>query len=412
VIPSISVLVLNYGADEDTLEACVASVEASDCEQLLEVVIADNGSREQADAPDAVAARHARSRVERLGRNWGFAAGINRGLARCRGEWVFLLNNDASLQPSALRRCAEALEAAPAECVATVPKILLRHRPEVIDAVGPGGEAFNVGIGQLDIGQYDVSERCFGPCFAAGLFRADAFGVDNVGPLDESFFMYYEDVDWNWRANLFGATFITVPDAVVLHDHSGTAGKLPYGFKYLHIERNLLATVLKNMSTRHALVVWRTRFKSHLRHVVLSDHRRVSAQIVAQSLLRFPDTWLKHRWVRRRRVQADGEVFALGRGEQPFFDAPTRSPALVLANLAASYRRKGLVTGEPRWLEVADLADHLAHSRVGSVPGALRRLLLPLLAGEPAAVHEFVRALDGSLLDEAEESASTGIDPN
>jgi len=416
VIPSISVLVLNYGADEETLESCVASVEASDCDQLLEVVIADNGSVENGGAADAVAARHPRTRVEKLGQNWGFASGINRGLARCRGEWVFLLNNDASLAPGALRRCAEALEAAPAECVATVPKILLRHRPEVIDAVGnavnSGGEAFNVGIGQLDVGQYDVVERSFGPCFAAGLFRADAFAVDRIGPLDESFFMYYEDVDWNWRANLFGAIFLTVPDAVVLHDHSGTAGKLPYDFKYLHIERNLLATVMKNMSTRHAIVVWRARLKNHLRHAVRSDHRWVSAQIVAQSLLRLPDTWLKHRWVRRRRVQPDGEVFGLGRGEQPFFDAPTRSPALVLANLSVTYRRKGLVSGERRWLEVADLADQLAQSRVGAVPGVLRSSLLPLLAGEPDAVQDFVRALDGSLTDEPEDLASTGIDPD
>lgn len=416
MIPSISVLVLNYGADEKTLDECVASVEASDCAQLLEVVIADNGSVEHGDAPEAVAARHDRTRVEALGSNWGFAGGINRGLARCRGEWVFLLNNDASLRPDALRLCAEALEAAPPDCVATVPKILLRHRPEVIDAVGnvvnPAGEAFNVGIGQLDVGQYDEPERCFGPCFAAGLFRRDAFAVDQVGPLDETFFMYYEDVDWNWRANLFGATFVTAPRAVVLHDHSGTAGKLPYGFKYLHIERNLLATVMKNMSTRQAVKVWRARFKSHLRHVVLSDHRRVSAQIVLQAILRLPDTWLKHRWVRRRRVVGDGEVFGFGRGEQPFFDAPSRSPALVLGNLAAAYRRKGLLTGEGRWLEVANLADHLTHSRVGAIPGVVRSRLLPLLEGEPEAVQAFVRGLDGSMSDEAADLGSTGIDPD
>lgn len=416
MIPPISVLILNYGADEKMLEECVSAVEASDCSQLLEVVIADNGSVENREAPAAVARRHSRTRVEQLGENWGFAGGINRGLTRCRGDWVFILNNDAYLQPDALRRCAEALEVAPDSCLATVPKILLRHQPGVIDAIGnvvnAGGEAFNVGIGQIDIGQYDVPERCFGPCFAAALFRKDAFAVDQVGPLDESFFMYYEDVDWNWRANLFGATFTTVPGAVVLHDHSGTAGKLPYGFKYLHIERNLLATVMKNMSTRHALRVWKARLKNHLRHAVRSDHRRTSAQIVAQSLLRLPDTWLKHRWVRGRRVLADGEVFAFGRGEQPFFDAPTRSPAPVLGNLSAAYRRKGLVTGEWRWLEVAEMADHLAHSRVGTMPGMAAARLLPLLEGEPAAVLDFVRALDGTQPDDAAESASTGIDPH
>jgi hypothetical protein len=47
----ISVLILNYNADTETHKRCVASVEASGCDDLLELVIADNGSTEYPDAP-------------------------------------------------------------------------------------------------------------------------------------------------------------------------------------------------------------------------------------------------------------------------------------------------------------------------------------------------------------------------
>ncbi|MER3452885.1 MAG: hypothetical protein C4344_04275, partial [Acidimicrobiia bacterium] len=155
----VSVLILNYNAPVEALKRCVASVEASDYDRLAEIVIAENGSTRNTDAACAVAAEFPRARVVDLGRNWGFSGGINRGIAACTSPWVFILNNDTEVDPHAICACAEVLAAQPPGCLGVVPKLLFLDNRHLIDAVGNAidawGAAFNVGIGQLDVGQYD-----------------------------------------------------------------------------------------------------------------------------------------------------------------------------------------------------------------------------------------------------------------
>ena len=150
----------------DDLDGCVASVVASDSPELVEILIVENGSSENRDAPQRVADRYEKARVVDLGHNWGFSGGINRGVRACVGEWVMILNNDTRIDPAAIRECADVLRKEPPEVMGVAPKLLFLRDPHVIDAVGNAvneyGAAFNVGIGQLDVGQYDRVERCFG----------------------------------------------------------------------------------------------------------------------------------------------------------------------------------------------------------------------------------------------------------
>ncbi len=393
----ISVLILNYNSSLEELKTCVASVDASDSPDLAEIVIADNGSTEHPGACDEVATAFPRARVVELGHNWGFSGGINRGLAACASPRVFILNNDTEMDPHCLSACADALDAQPPECIGTVPKLLFFDNHTLIDAVGNGidavGSAFNIGIGQLDIGQYDRVERCFGPCFAAGLFRREAFDDDHVGPLDESYFMYYEDVDWNWRANLFGYKFVTAPEGRVYHVHSGATRRLEYPFKYRLIERNLLTTVLKDAEGGRAVRIWARRMISHALNLLKGRFPVATLRAVGEAFLRLPDTLEKRRQVAARRVLSDAEIFRLAHGERPFFNPTAYEPQYSFANLAFMYQRKAVATGEERWLKVADVARALDGSRLRFEPGIVESRLLPLLADEPPYIHEFVRRI-------------------
>jgi hypothetical protein len=67
-----------------------------------------------------------------------------------------------------------------------------------------------------------ASSHTFACSGAAVLFRT-AF-LRDVGPMDERFFLYYEDVDLCWRGRLRGWRFRYVADAVVVHEHSATVG--------------------------------------------------------------------------------------------------------------------------------------------------------------------------------------------
>jgi hypothetical protein len=110
-----------------------------------------------------------------------------------------VLNSDTVLEPDCILLDARVgLKRRKGEKVIGVaPKILLWDSP-IIDAarnaVNPDGAAFNVGMGQVDLGQFDEPMKLFGLCFAAALVERSA--IDRAGFLDETYFAYYEDVDW------------------------------------------------------------------------------------------------------------------------------------------------------------------------------------------------------------------------
>jgi GT2 family glycosyltransferase len=398
-MPSVSAVIINFEASEDDLDRCVGALERSDATNLLEIVIVDNGSRQHAEAVASVVARHARATAVDLGRNLGFAGGVNRGVEACRGDYVFILNNDSVVERDAVRIASTALDEQPPACLGVIPKLMLRDHAGVLDAMGntlsPDGGAFNIGIGQLDVGQYDRPERRFGPCFAAAMLRRSAFAADVVGLLDETYFMYFEDVDWSWRANVFGYFFVTAPDARVLHAHSATTRRFSYEYKFRFVERNLLLTTFKNAEKRGVVRIFRHRVRNLSTMAVRGPFQRASAAVLAESFARLPAASAERRAVQARRVVADAEIFGLTRDELPFFDPPTYAPMRTLANLSAMYRRKAKVTGDDRWAYVSELAAGLDARRPHRV-GHVADRLLPLLAGEPAEVHDLVLAIDGS----------------
>src|SRR5437868_4579166 len=110
---AVSALVLNYNASVDALRRCVGAIDASTYDGLVEIVIAENGSTENRNAAATVAAEIDRARLVDLGRNWGFAAGINRGIAECRSDWVLILNNDTEIDAHALSALAATLDRQP-----------------------------------------------------------------------------------------------------------------------------------------------------------------------------------------------------------------------------------------------------------------------------------------------------------
>ena len=357
----LSVVILSYETPTEMLEAALDSVlasvgvGASDQTVLAEVVVADNASPTLRSDGAAVVGRVVHEgpvcvRWLAFDRNHGFAGGNNRAIAACDPtcDVVFLLNPDAIVEPEALARCAAALADADSMCVAVAPKMLLASDPTVIDAVGNAvnakGEAFNVGLGQPDLGQYDTPAECFGPCFGAAMFRRSAFASDQVGPLDESLFLYYEDVDWNWRCQLLGYTAVTVPSARVRHVMSAATRHLDYGFKFHLTERNLLLCVLKNFAWRRVLSIWIRRGGGLLKGSVCGHYPLPGLKAVLGALRRAPHALLARRDVQRRRVRSDDDVLRFGLGEQTFFDAVRYEPTDRAG--AEAFARAGLVARE------------------------------------------------------------------
>ena len=391
----VTAIVLNYGIAYPVLRKCVASLIAQTCP--VQLLVVDNHSPRNQDALDALEAEFPAVSILRLDRNYGFAGGMNRGVDAANTEFVLLLNNDVVLAPDAVVEMRRVIDLGE-DVVGVAPKILFESSPNVIDAIGnlinPQGLAYNMGIGQLDIGQYDRVERSFGACFAATLLRRKAFRPGLVGPLDERFFMYYEDVDWYFRAVVLGFRFLTAPSAVVYHAHSLTTRELPYSFKYRLTMRNLLWTVVRNFSGRRARRAYLRIALGLVRNAVRGPHRWASLAAVMEATLWSPVYLLARRQVQGRRRREDQELFDFSHGEQPYFDPVTYTPQRRLEVLEAMYRRLSLLTGEERHRRIAETAASLSATRLRFDREFVRDLLRPLVEEEPTCVHEFLESLD------------------
>ena len=213
----------------------------------LEVIVVDNGSTD--GTIEHLRERWPRVEVLALPANVGFAAGVNRGLERARGEFIALINNDIELHSDCLRELAAGLEH-DRGAASAASKMLRFDARSVIDATGDtlrwSGIALQRGQGELDAGQFDRPECVFSACAGAALYRRTAF--EEVGMFDEAFFAYLEDVDWGFRAQLAGHGCAYVPTAIAYHVGSATTRRddKPDPFFYGLPRRNSVWMVLKN----------------------------------------------------------------------------------------------------------------------------------------------------------------------
>lgn len=185
-----------------------------------EIIVVDNGSSDDS----AVLAERAGARVVRLDKNLGFAAAVNRGIETARADWVAILNNDVTLAPDWLALLLEAAERENASFATG--KILNAANPEILDGtfdeISRGACACRCGAGKPDSPWWNQPRKIRFTSMTAALFRRDLFA--EIGPLDELFGSYLEDVDFGIRCALGEKSGIYLPAAVSWHRGSATLG--------------------------------------------------------------------------------------------------------------------------------------------------------------------------------------------
>ena len=262
-MPAISIIILNYRNAPDTL-ACLASVQAA-CAGVddISIVLVDNDSRDDswpcflqagaamAPATDGPALPRVRN-SQRFGRllvlateeNGGFAYGNNIGMQAATQvfapDFYWLLNNDTAINPGS---CEAFLEAYAHFCtqqrVGLIgQKLVSYEQPTHLQAVGAQLgrwtlQARHIGCGELDQGQYDdfsMAGRMDYPV-GASLFFSRQY-LQDVGPMREDYFLYYEELDWLERARRAGYAHGYMWKVALRHREGGTirsdAGRRKY----------------------------------------------------------------------------------------------------------------------------------------------------------------------------------------
>ncbi|HEY0512315.1 MAG TPA: glycosyltransferase family 2 protein [Thermoanaerobaculia bacterium] len=185
---------------------------------------------DQAETATAIPAGLA-DRVLRPGRNLGFAAGTNAGIAVAAGEWIATVNDDAIVEPGWAAALVAALAADPRAAAAQGLNLIL-DRPALADGCGIAWnrwwQAVQVGHGFPAPGPETAIREIFGVSATAAIYRRSALLAVAAGGevFDSRLESYYEDVDLAGRLRAAGFHALLVSAARVRHAGSLTGRTL------------------------------------------------------------------------------------------------------------------------------------------------------------------------------------------
>ena len=232
----VSVVIVNWNTRE-ILRDCLVSVYANTKDVEIEVIVIDNGSSD--GSVEMVESEFPQAKIIANTENRGFAAANNQGMAVARGRYVLLLNSDTIVLDGAIDKATAFADSHPRAGI-TGCRILNRDKtlqpscfmfPSVLNMLLLGtylpkvfpksrffGREQMTWWDRSDVREVDVVTGCF------MLVRREA--IEQVGLMDEQFFMYAEETDWCYRFKEAGWQVMFTPDAEINHLGGASAEKV------------------------------------------------------------------------------------------------------------------------------------------------------------------------------------------
>ncbi len=253
----VSVTIVTYNSGR-FIKRCLESVLAQKAPHL-EIIVIDNASTD--GTVDILEQFDQRCRIVYNEENIGFAAAQNQAIRLSRGEWVLTLNPDVLLLPNFIQALVDSGKMNPK--IGTICGKLLTIRPTfdlpekpLVDSTGiyftPMLRHLDRGSQEVDNGHYLKHEYVFGATAAAALYRREM--IDDISIegefFDPDFFVYREDADVAWRAQLLGWRCIYTPHARGYHVRNvlpGNRRALPAVIN-MHSVKNRFLMRMKNMT--------------------------------------------------------------------------------------------------------------------------------------------------------------------
>lgn len=259
----VSVTIVTYNSGR-FIKRCLESVLAQRYPNL-EIIVIDNASSD--GTPDILEQFEDRCQIVYNQENIGFAGAQNQAIALSSGGWVLTLNPDVLLHTDFVRELVAAGQIDPQIGTVCGKLLTLKSTFEIPDEqrVDSTGIFFNPMLRHLDRGSQEIDnghylkfEYVFGATAAAALYRRkmiDDISVDGEF-FDTDFFVYREDADVAWRAQLLGWKCIYTPLACGYHVRSvlpGIRRALPADIN-MHSVKNRFLMRIKNITPG---VYWR-----------------------------------------------------------------------------------------------------------------------------------------------------------
>jgi hypothetical protein len=264
----VSVIIVNWNTRQ-ILSECLASLEMCGTDCRVEIIVVDNGSED--GSVEAVKDRFRGVKVIENGTNLGFAKANNIGIRQASGRYLCLMNSDIKVHKGCIDALVRYMDAN--HGIGMVgPRILntdltvqnsCRRFPSLwtnlvvsisLDKLFPESRVF---YGEHM--SYFSHEQILDTDYIAGCFmlvRRET--IDQVGLMDERYFIYQEEVDWCKRIWDGGWKVTFFPGAEAVHHHGASSSRDPFRFElerqrsvlfywkkhYGYIERCLLFCIL------------------------------------------------------------------------------------------------------------------------------------------------------------------------
>lgn len=224
----LSIIIVNYNAKK-FLYQCLKSIENADKPDFYEIIIVDNDSRDGSNA--MIKQDFPYIRLIENSENIGFSKACNQGIRIAKGEFILLLNPDTLIYKESLIRPLEFMrlrnDVGVVSCFVELPNHTIDpacHRgfptPWVsfcyfigLEKLFPKSRTFGgYHLGWLPLNtihEIDTPSGCF------YLVRREV--IEQVGLLDESYFLFYEEVDWSYRIKQAGWKIYYFPEVKITH---------------------------------------------------------------------------------------------------------------------------------------------------------------------------------------------------
>jgi GT2 family glycosyltransferase len=255
----ISVVVISYNSEQFLEENINSLVHQS--VPFKEIVVVDNHSLDDSiKIIESFEKNYPLLRKIALDYNSGYAKGANIGIHNTHSQLVLVANADIILDDNF--NAAVIKKFIGDAGLSLLSPLIMRFDNQTVDSAG---QTYSKSLHPLEIGfnrplaMVDINEKAmFSVCGAATVFRRSALELLKLGDdyYDEDFFIFWEDFDIGWRAQLLGMKTLFSPDARVRHFRSATLQKSfwsrfslalarPAFIKY-HLVKNRYLTLIKN----------------------------------------------------------------------------------------------------------------------------------------------------------------------
>jgi len=232
----ITIIILSYNTYDLTLQ-CLTALSKTDWGSLThEIILVDNASTDK--TVERIKKKFSDVRVIKNSKNIGFAAGNNVGIREAKGRYLLLLNSDTEVNPGTLKTMIEFMdthtEAGASTCRLVLPDGSMDpacHRGfptpwngfsyyVKLESVFPKTKLF----GGYHMGYKDIAVPHEVDAISGAFFMVRKEVIQEVGMLDEAYFMYAEDIDWAYRIKEHGWEIWFNPDTAALH-HKKKSGR-------------------------------------------------------------------------------------------------------------------------------------------------------------------------------------------